>query len=193
LADRPVALYSGTLGLKHDPEHLVRTAEVVGDRGEVVVITEGRGREVLEAARRERGLANLHLFDFVPYERLPEVLATADVTMVLLESDAGTFSVPSKVLSYLSAGRAVVAAVPGENLAARVLVRSGAGRIATPGDHAGFAEHVRRALVEPAATARLGASGRRYAEERFDVERIADDVLVLVETCRSPQVQIVDC
>lgn len=181
LADRPVALYSGTLGLKHDPEHLLRGAEAVAGVGEIVVITEGRGREVLEAARRERGLTNLHLFDFVPYDQLPSVLATADVTLVLLEADAGTFSVPSKVLSYLAAGRAVVAAVPEENLAARVLVRSGAGRLARPGDHAGFADNVREALADPWTTGHMGASGRRYAEEMFDISHIADDVLHLVE------------
>jgi colanic acid biosynthesis glycosyl transferase WcaI len=180
LSDRPVALYSGTLGLKHDPEHLVRAAEAVGDAGEIVVITEGRGRDALEAARRERELANLHLFDFVSYDQLPHVLATADVTMVLLEPDAGMFSVPSKVLSYLAAGRAVVAAVPAENLAARVLLRSGAGRLVRPGDHAGFADHVREALGDPDATARMGAAGRRYAEERFDVSRIADEVIGLL-------------
>jgi colanic acid biosynthesis glycosyl transferase WcaI len=180
IADRPVALYSGTLGLKHDPEHLLRAAEAVGDAGEVVVITEGRGRDVLEAARGRRGLTNLHLFDFVPYDELPDVLATADVTLVLLEPDAGTFSVPSKVLSYLAAGRAVVAAVPPENLAARILLRSGAGRVVRPGDHAGFAENVRQALADPVLAGRMGACGRQYAESRFDVTRIADEVLELI-------------
>jgi glycosyltransferase involved in cell wall biosynthesis len=180
LADRPVALYSGTLGLKHDPEHILRAAEAVGDVGDVVVVTEGRGREVLEDARRKRGLANLHLFDFVPYETLPDVLGTADLALVLLEPDAGMYSVPSKVLSYLCAGRAVVAAVPAENLSARILGRSAAGWLVTPGDHDGFAALVRRALSEPSTTSRVGAAGRRYAEDRFDVSRIADRVLELV-------------
>ena len=180
LADRPVALYSGTLGLKHDPRHLVRAAEVLGAAGEIVVITEGRGRDTLEAARRERGLTNLHLFDYVDYALLPDVLGAADVTLALLESDAGTFSVPSKVLSYLAAGRAVVAAVPEANLAARVLRRSGAGAVVRPGDHDGFAAHVRDLLADPERCARQGRSGRAYAEEHFEIGRIADAVLAVV-------------
>ncbi len=177
LVDRPVALYSGTLGLKHDPGHLVRAAEVLRDVADVVVVTEGRGRELLEAARRERGLTNLRLFDFVDYDKLGDVLATADVSLVLLEPDAGTFSVPSKVLSYLAAGRAVVAAIPAENLAARILARSTAGIVVTPGDHDAFAHEVRRLLSDPDAADQMGKAGRRYAEEHFDIRTITDAIL----------------
>jgi colanic acid biosynthesis glycosyl transferase WcaI len=177
LTERPVALYSGTLGIKHDPGHLVRTAEDLRDIADVVVVSEGRGRELLEAARTERALPNLRLFDFVDYDQLGNVLATADVSLVLLEPDAGTFSVPSKVLSYLAAGRAVVAAVPANNLAARTLERSGAGVVVRPGDHAAFAEEVRRLLADPATADRMGKAGRRYAEEHFDIRAIADAIL----------------
>ena len=96
LTDRAVALYSGTLGLKHDPEHLLRAAEALGQDGVLVVISEGTGREALEAARVKRGLENLLLLDYVPYEVLPDVLGTAEVCLVLLEAQAGTFSVPSR-------------------------------------------------------------------------------------------------
>lgn len=180
LSERPVALYSGTLGLKHDPEHLARAAELLGVTGEIVVVTEGRGREALEATRQRRGISNLHLFDYVTYEQLPDVLGTADTTLVLLEPDAGTYSVPSKVLSYLAAGRAIVAAVPKENLAARLLVRSGAGYVVEPGDHAGFAAAIERVLLDPELASDMGAAGRRFAEEHFDVARIADEMLSLI-------------
>ena len=180
LNDRPVALYSGTLGLKHDPAHLARTAEELRGFADVVVVTEGRGRELLEAARTERELTNLRLFDFVDYDQLGDVLATADVSLVLLEPDAGTFSVPSKVLSYLTAGRAVVAAVPAENLAARILTRSGAGTVVTPGEHTAFAHEVKRLLAEPDRADRMGKAGRRYAEEHFDIHTITDAILAAI-------------
>ena len=49
--------------------------------------------------------------------------------VVLLERSAGAFSVPSKTLSYLCAGRPVVGLMPAENLAAEVRYLQGPGRV----------------------------------------------------------------
>jgi len=174
LDDCVVALYSGTLGLKHDPEHLVRAAEALGTGQVLVVITEGTGREALERARAQRDLKNLVLLDYVPYDVLPDVLGAAEVCLVLLEPEAGTFSVPSKTLSYFAAGRAVVGAVPAENLAAKTVLRAGAGIIVEPGDYEGFASAVCNLLSDSQRTASMGAAGRAYAEDRFDIAEIGD-------------------
>ena len=108
LDDHKTLLYSGTLGLKHNPALLVSLARQVIDAGqpvELVVVNEGPAVELLreEAARAD---VPLKLLPFQPYERLSEVLATGDILVVLLEESAGAFSVPSKTLSYLCAGQA---------------------------------------------------------------------------------------
>jgi colanic acid biosynthesis glycosyl transferase WcaI len=178
LHDRPVALYAGTLGLKHDPGHLVAVAERLRDTGaRLVVVTEGRGRDALEAARTARDLDEvLLLLDYVPYADLPRVLGAADVTLVLLEEAAGTFSVPSKVLAYLAAGRPVVAAMPADNLATATVERAGAGVVTRPGDHAAFAEAVADLLADAGRRAAAGAGARAYATATFDIEAIADRI-----------------
>ncbi|MCE0445535.1 hypothetical protein LT493_12320 [Streptomyces tricolor] len=53
------------------------------------------------------------------------MLGTGDVLVVLLGPDAGQFSVPSKTLSYLCAGRPVLGLMPADNLAARLLRQAG--------------------------------------------------------------------
>jgi glycosyltransferase involved in cell wall biosynthesis len=178
LHDRPVALYSGTLGLKHDPEHLVAVAErLKGSDARLVVITEGRGRDALEAARRSRGLDDVLLLrDYVPYAELPQVLGAADVTLVLLEEEAGTFSVPSKILAYLAAGCPVVAALPAENLATATIERAGAGVVTRPGDHTAFATAVVDLLADDERRAAAGARARAHATAAFAIDVIADRV-----------------
>lgn len=175
LAHRPVALYSGTLGLKHDPELLVTAVQALaGTDGAVVVITEGRGRDHLERRKAELGLDDLVLLDFVAHDVLDQVIAAADVGLVLLEPEAGTFSVPSKTLTYLAAGRAVVAAMPAANLAARLLDRTGAGVVVTPGDGEAFGEAIAQLLGDPERAQVMGAAGRRHALEAFDPVTITD-------------------
>ena len=95
LADVPVLLYAGTLGLKHDPLIILGLAEHLPD-ARVVVVSEGIGAEWL----REHGASadNLVVLPFQLFDRLSEVLAAADVLLTILEPDAGAYSVPSKVL-----------------------------------------------------------------------------------------------
>jgi glycosyltransferase involved in cell wall biosynthesis len=175
LADRPVALYSGTLGLKHDPEHLVAAAQALdGSRGLVLVVTEGIGRQRLEERKAALGLDRLRLLDYVDYDDLPDLLGAADVCLVLLEAGAGAFSAPSKVLTYLAAGRPTVGAMPADNLASRTVRAAGAGVVVAPGDHTGFAGAVVELLEHPEVAAEMGRCGRGYAERAFDAERIAE-------------------
>ncbi len=61
------------------------------------------------------------------------------------------------------------------------VVRDGVeGLLAEPGDDAGLAEALRRLKDEPDLAARLGAAGRRRAED-FDIEGIVDRILELYE------------
>lgn len=171
-------LYAGTLGLKHEPQQLAVLAEAFLDRPDVrvVVVSEGLGRTRLEEARRAGGLTNLVLVDFQPYERLPEVLGSADVLVSMLRADAATFSVPSKILTYLVAGRAQLAALPAANLAARTLRDGGAALVVEPEHTAEWVAAARRLVDDPCLRDTLGRRGRAYAEQHFSVDLPVDAI-----------------
>jgi glycosyltransferase involved in cell wall biosynthesis len=166
-------MYTGTLGLKHDPMLLADAAAALGNAARVVVISEGLGRAVLEEARSTRHLANLELLDFQPYESLPEVMASADVLVAILEPEASVYSVPSKVLTYLCSGRPIVGVIPSDNSVARVIREADAGRLVPPGDSDGLATTLKSLLSDDALRSRLGEQARRYAEKTFDADAVA--------------------
>lgn len=177
LDDTRTLLYSGTLGLKHNPALLVGLARQVIDAGQpvrLVVVNQGPAEEVLreEAARQDVPLV---LLPFQPYERLPEVLGSGDVLVVLLEQEAGAFSVPSKTLSYLCAGRPVLGLMPAENLAATLVSRVD-GCVLPPqeGSLPEAAGWVREVLGDVEMGTLLGKAARALAEEEFALSRCAD-------------------
>lgn len=174
-ADGLTILYSGTLGLKHNPALLVRVAEHYRARGDirVVVISEGLGADYLLRKKAELGLANLTVLPYQPFEEMPNVLGTADILVTLLEPDAGVYSVPSKVLSYLCAGRAQAAAIPAENQAAQVIAKSGGGLTASPLDADAFVAAVDRLVSDETMRRECGVNARTYAEREFDINRLA--------------------
>ncbi len=190
-ADR-IVLYGGTLGLKHDPSLLLRIAQdVEADQVGVVVVSEGAGADWL--IEHGTGQANLFVRPFQPYDRLSEMFASADVGITLLNGDAGVFSVPSKLLSYLCAGRPVVAAIPSVNQAAKVVTESGAGTVVAADDADALSSAVRDLLADDDAREAMGAAGRRYAEAHFDITDIGDRFVEVVEAAilgKKPDVRV---
>jgi glycosyltransferase involved in cell wall biosynthesis len=170
-------IYAGNLGMKHNPEVLLQLARQTRKEPDVrvVLVSEGRGADWLAQRAAEMDLDNVRILGFQPFDRLPEVLSSADVLVALLEPDAGVFSVPSKVLSYLCSGRPVLLAVPPENLAAQIVSRNEAGLVVEPGDVAGFLAAAKELLEDNALCERLGRNARTYAEQAFDLDRITSD------------------
>lgn len=169
--ERPARfVYTGTLGYKHNPGLLAQLAAQPG--AEVHVYSEGRSADELKAQAAREGLDNLVVRPWVPFAELPGVLAAADVLVAMIEPDAGTYSVPSKVLTYLAAGRPILAAIPPGNLAARLLVREEAGLVRAPADIDGLLADARRLAADPGLRRSLGLRGRRYAEQAFDIDSL---------------------
>jgi glycosyltransferase involved in cell wall biosynthesis len=162
--------------MRHNPALLLELARTLetGRHGELIVVSEGPGVEWLAAEARRAGIRSLQCLPFQPFDDMPNVLASADVLVAILEPDAGVFCVPSKVLTYMCAQRPLLLAVPKENLAAKIVVQSGAGIVVEPNNVEGFCAGAVDLAGSPEQRMVCGASARRYAEENFDISRICD-------------------
>ncbi len=171
LTEEKTLLYSGTLGLKHNPVLLVelarRVREEAGQPVRLVVVNEGPATQVLLTEAAKQGVA-IDVLPFQPYERLPEVLGSGDVLLVLLEKEAGAFSVPSKTLSYLCAGRPILGMIPEENLAASLIAEAGGCVVPPESDSLGeAAAWIGSVLEDQEMWTKLGRASRELAEREF--------------------------
>lgn len=176
LHDKFVFLYSGTIGMKHNPAMLLELARRhAGDPDvRVVVVSEGIGASWLKQHAEAENLSNLIILPYQPFAELPSVLATGDVLVGILEEEAGVYSVPSKTLSYLCAHRPLLLAMPLENLAARITRDHHAGVIVAPGDQEGFVANASKLLSSPELREEMGKNARAYAEATFPIVRTAE-------------------
>ncbi len=177
--DGPVLLYSGTMGIKHRPEALIAAAEALSKSNPaatIVVVSEGVGADWLREESTKRSLTNFRFFPFQPFDRLPEVLASADALVVLLEPDAGEFSVPSKALTYLCAARPIVGLMPPNNGASQLVAHDAdAGLVASTESE--FVSHVLRLFEDSSLRDAFAVKARNYAEREFNRPRIASRFL----------------
>lgn len=169
-------VYSGTLSIRHNPELLASLAEKLDQwgAGELIVISEGSGINWLKEQSTKRNLRSLRCLDFQPFNVMNQVFASADVLVAILEPDSGVFCVPSKVLSYMCAARALLLAVPSENLSARIVKNNHAGLVVPPDNVANFLSSAERLYRNAELRRELGQAARNYAEKNFDFQRICD-------------------
>lgn len=175
--------YSGTLGLKHNPSLLIQLAEHFQECKDVkiVVITEGIGEGILRKEIAEKQTQNLLLLPFQKFTDIPQILGASDVLITVLEPDAGIYSVPSKMLTYMCAGKPILLSVPLDNLSSRIILEHDAGICADPDrpdDFIRFADHLYR---KRHLTTTMGVNARTYAEKNFKIEDICKRFLDIID------------
>ena len=180
LGDRTVVMYAGNLGHSQSLDLVVEAARHHRDRDDLVYVVNGGGVRFDDLAEVAQDLPNLVVVSYQPIDRVPEVLATADVHLVPLRTGLAASSVPSKTYSVLAAGRPVVASIDEGSEVARVLDEAGAGLSVPPDDADALVAAIERLVDDPAGRRAMGERGRRWAEAWRSPDSVAGTYADLV-------------
>ncbi len=164
LVGRTVVMYAGNVGFSQSLDLVVDAASALRHDPRIVFVINGGGAARPELERRARDLANVVFVDMQPKERLPEVLAAADIHLVPLRRGLARASVPSKLYSILAAGRPLVASVDPGTEVASVVERARAGVTVGPDDPGALVAALARLVADPVEAAAMGAAGRAFVE-----------------------------
>ncbi len=173
IVDRFVVLYAGNIGLSQGLEEILNVARCLDSEILFLFVGDGAGRGELERAAAVMGLTNVRFLPFQPRNRLPEVLASADIGLVVLRKGMGGGSLPSKLFSILASGRPVVASVDPGSDTAFLLQQSGAGLCVQAGDNDSLAGVIAALKNDKEARVCMGEKGRRRALEHHSPEGAA--------------------
>jgi colanic acid biosynthesis glycosyl transferase WcaI len=164
LDGKTVVMYAGNVGFSQSLDLVLAAATALAHEPQVVFVINGGGSARQDLERKAAGLANVRFIDHQPNDRLPELLAAADVHVVPLRRGLARASVPSKMYSILAAGRPIVASVDPGTEVANVVNRAGAGLTVPPDDPEAFTKAVSRLVSDPDEAVRMGAAGRAFVE-----------------------------
>ena len=166
LVNRFVVLYAGNIGYLQGLEHVVEAARLLKDSGDIEFVFAGDGsaRESLIEKSDRLGLSNTRFLPYQPFRQMPEVLATADISLVTLLKGSGFGALPSKSYAIFASGRPLLASVD-EGCELWDLVKtSEAGLCVPPENPHRLAEAIHRLKQDDSARERLGRNGRLWAE-----------------------------
>ena len=177
-----VVLYAGTVGMVSGAEVVVDSARSLHTYSDILFLFVGAGhaKDRVESLARQAGLRNIKFLPFQPRERLSEVQATADVSLVTLAPGRGRTSVPSKVLGYMAASRPVIASVDDDCDTAEVIRQSKCGLIVPPGDGRALADAIRTFYQRPQALQEAGGAGRAFFLQHYERQTIIRKYIDLI-------------
>ena len=163
-------MYAGTIGYVSGAEVVLETAARLAGNRDVKFVFVGDGPlvENLKREARERCPGNAIFVPFQDRSLLSEVQAAADVSLVTMNKGKGHFSVPSKVLAYMAAGRPIVASVDDNTETAEQIRRANCGMVVPAGDAQALSEAITRLHDSPELCAELGVNGRSYLEQNLN-------------------------
>jgi len=167
-------MHTGNMGKKQDLMNVVRAAELSKDREDVVWLLVGQGEErgALEEAIRQRQLRNIRLLPLQPEDSLAEMYSAADLLLLHQKAAVVESVIPSKLLTYMAAGRPVLAAVSNKSETARYVERAKCGRIIHSEDPMALVEAALSLRADAALREKQGSNGRAYVLEHFTKDKI---------------------
>ena len=185
-----LVLHAGSMGKKQGLLNVVEAAAMSAPpRLRWVFVGDGEDKPLLVDEVRRRGLEEV--VRFVPFQaddELAAMFAAADVLLLNQLRAVKDTVIPSKLLTYMSAGRPVLAAVNASSQGAEILRDADGGRLVPPEDPAALAAAAQWfAELSPAQLRGFAARNRAYAEAHFDQRKIlaAHETFMLRATARA--------
>lgn len=176
LQEKFVVMYSGNIALTQGLETVIDASSRLKYLPDIAIVIVGEAKALkrLENYCQKNSVDNVTLLPFEPRAKLPEMLAAADVGLVIQKKNVLDFNMPSKIQVLLASGRAIVGSVPSTGTAASALRKSGAGIIVPPEEPQPLADAIIKLYRDYDLADRLGRKGRTYAEQNYAFESALD-------------------
>jgi colanic acid biosynthesis glycosyl transferase WcaI len=191
LDGRFVVMYAGNIGLTSCLEDVIDAAEILKHQPGIqfVIVGEGVKKDTLEQEAQTKNLSNILFLPYQPRESFPEMLASADISMVTLNAGAMLSSLPSKIFNIMASARPVISVSPPESELAYIVHKAGCGRNVPPGSPGMLAEIVGELSLVEVDLIRMGKNGRTYFEKYHSREQCVDAYeKMLVEVSSQPNI-----
>ena len=173
--DNFVVLYSGNLSHNSSVDSLIDAANKL--RKYLItflIVGDGVFKDELVAKAKKENITNVLFLPFQPLTRYPEILASADLTVVTLNISSTLASVPSKIFKQMAAGRPILSITnPGSELD-RMVTDHKMGICVSPQDSSAIAEKILWLFNHRKQNDEMGQNGRLALEKYYSRTRCID-------------------
>ncbi len=179
--DKKVVMYFGALGEANNLPVIIRTAQRLESRQDIVFVLIGAGMKRAETEKTvlELGLKNLLVLPPVPKDDARLYINAANLCLVTLR-DIPLFhgAIPTKLIDYMACGKAVLCGVRGE--AECIVNDAGAGAFFEPDSDQQLGDLLQDLLDNEICVEKMGAGGFVYVQSRFSAAKMREQMELLL-------------
>lgn len=164
-------VYAGNLGNAQNIDVIIDAAKIMVENKNVEFLIFGSGglKDKYIEKVRHYGIDNVRFFPLQPMERVSQVYGLGDVCVVSCKPGLGSAAMPSKMLSIMSSGRAVVASFDKGELT-YILDNYNCGMYAPAGDADAFAGLIKHLSQNRDECKGMGENARNLILQKFTKE-----------------------
>ena len=176
--DDLIFFYGGILGHAQGLELILETANALKKYEDIHFVIQGSGpeKEKLIDLKKRHELKNIHFFEPVGKDKMPEVLSAIDIAMVPLKKlDLFKGAIPSKIFEALAMEKPLLLGVEGE-AKHHFIDKAQAGLFYIPEDIENLKEQIIYFRNNREEVKIMGKRGRKYVSDFFNRNKIAEDL-----------------
>lgn len=171
-----VIIYAGNIGLAQNVMTILKTAQLLKNENiRFLIVGIGPERNKIEKYVSDKSIKNVILIGEIPFDKISEYLSIADCGIIPLRNiPVFESTIPSKMFDYMAVNLPIILGVKGESKI--ILEESGAGISYKPEDHEDLKEKILFLIQNPDKLDIMSTKGRKFVEEKFDREKIAETI-----------------
>jgi colanic acid biosynthesis glycosyl transferase WcaI len=166
--------HSGNMGVKQGLDVIVDAAALnrSDESIQFLFVGDGAVREGIQRRAAELHLPNVRFLPLLNETDFRGLLAASDACLVTQQRSVSESAFPSKIVTYLAAGRPIIASVNPDCEIARTVRESGAGTIVAPEDGQELLSAIQR--LRSLDLGEQGKNAREYASRKWSSARVLE-------------------
>jgi colanic acid biosynthesis glycosyl transferase WcaI len=176
LGEKFLVTHSGNMGVKQGLDVVLDAAALNRHDSSMLFLFVGDGadRERIQRRADELELDNVRFLPLLDEEDFRGLLAASGICLVTQQQSVSEVAFPSKIVTYLAAGRPIVASVNPDCEVARITREAQAGRVVAAEDPQALLAAICQLRDEDLET--VGHNARGYASERWSSVRVLNSL-----------------
>lgn len=176
LGEKFLVTHSGNMGVKQGLDVIVDVAAMSRTDESMLFLCVGNGAECERIKRRaaDLNLGNVRFLPLLDEKDFRGLMAASDICLVTQKHSVSEIAFPSKVVTYLAAGRPIVVSVNPECEVAQMARESGAGKVVAAEDPAALLDAI--CALRRDDLRKAGENARKYACARWSSARVLGEL-----------------